>query len=115
MALGIRVAPGLTPDKAGALEDRKPAVQRRARDLAIVGERLLARETAMVGMIAIAEVPEHDFCGRLETALLDRPIGGGMAHDLPAISSLWLFQGMTSIAAAPHHSAASANARSLVG
>jgi hypothetical protein len=56
------------------------AVQRCPTDLAITRQSNLRREAAKVRVEPVAKMPEHDFGGGLQPALLDSPIGGVVAH-----------------------------------
>ena len=40
----------------------------------------LRRETAKIRVVPVAGKPQHDLGGRLQPALLDGPVGGGVAH-----------------------------------
>ena len=68
------------PDQPAGFEIIEVAVQRGAADLAIIGQLHLRGETAVVRVEPVTQVPEHDLGGGLEPALLDGPVGGGMAH-----------------------------------
>ena len=42
--------------------------------------RCQQRETAIVGIEPVTEMPEHDLGRWFQPALLNGPVGGGMAH-----------------------------------
>src|SRR6056297_1424678 len=68
--------------EAGRLQPSEMLVQRRSADLAIMGQPLLRGEAPEVRVEPVAEVPEHDLRRRLQPALLDRPVGGSVAHEV---------------------------------
>ncbi|KQS86952.1 hypothetical protein ASG58_01525 [Rhizobium sp. Leaf383] len=73
-------APLLARNQPGRFKVIEVNIQRRARQFTVVRKRVLAWEAPMVRMEAITQVPEHNFCGRLQASLLDSPIGCVEAH-----------------------------------
>ncbi len=68
-------------DQPQFLQLRKMIVQRLDRHFRVLGQPRLGREAAEVGVVPVAEKPQHDLGGRLQPALLDRPDGCLVAHD----------------------------------
>jgi hypothetical protein len=79
-----RVDAALAADQTGLLEFVEIDVQSASRDLGIESQPLLRREAAVVWIVPVAEMPEHDLDRRLEAALLDGPVRGAMSHPDPA-------------------------------
>src|SRR5690606_9074408 len=77
---GALVAALLATDQAGAFQRHQMLVQRRSRHLTAIGQILLRREAPVRRVMAIGQVPKHDLRGRLQAALRDGPVGGGVAH-----------------------------------
>ena len=63
-------------------EQAKVGVQRGSADFAIMGEAVLRREAAVIGIEAITQMPQDNLGRRLQPPLLDRPGGCLMAHDV---------------------------------
>ncbi len=67
-----RISPARSSDRDGC--------SARPRDLDIGCELILGGEAAVVGVVPVAEVPEDKLGRRRQPALLDRPVGGTVAH-----------------------------------
>ena len=79
-AVRVRLLGADAVDQAQFFQRRQVVVQGGDGHFGILGQPRLRRETAEVRVVAIAEKPQHDLGGRLQPALLDGPVGGGVAH-----------------------------------
>lgn len=57
-------------------------VEAGAGDFGIGRQLVLRRETPVIRVVPVAEMPEDELGRRRQPALLDRPVGGTMAHEL---------------------------------
>ena len=80
LAFCHRIDAGAATDQTGQFQLAEMVVQGRAADLAIGCQPRLGREATEIGVVTVAEMPEHDLGGRLQPALQDRPVGRKMAH-----------------------------------
>ena len=78
MAVGIMGAHAV--DQAQSLQRRQMIVQGRDRYFRILGQSRRGRETAEILVVPVAQIPQHDLGCRLQPALLDGPVGGGVAY-----------------------------------
>ena len=79
-AVAVRIVGADAVDQAGFLQLGEVLVQGGDRHFRILGQPRLRRKTAEIRVVPVAEKPEHDLGGRLQPALLDGPVGGGVAH-----------------------------------
>jgi len=70
-------------DQATRFKFIEMPVQRGTPDFTIMGKPVLGGETAKVRIEPITKMPKHDFGRGFQPALLDGPVGGGMAHGAP--------------------------------
>jgi len=80
LLVGVGIDAAHTSNNAALFEGVEMPVQGGATDLAIMGQPLLGRETPVIRIEAVAEMPEHDLGRGLKASLLDGPVGGSMAH-----------------------------------
>lgn len=71
-----------TPDQPQLLKLAQMHIQRAARHLAVVRQRLLRGETAIVRVVPVAQLPQHQLCRGLQSTLRDGPICCCMAHTI---------------------------------
>ena len=76
----VRIVGADAVDQAQVLQCRQMIVEGGDRHFRIFGQPRLGRETAEIRVVPIAEKPQNDLGGRSQPALLDGPVGGGMAH-----------------------------------
>ena len=81
--VGARIMHANAVDQEQLFQLCQMFVQRRDRHLGIMGQTGLRRKTPEIGIVPIAQKPEHDFCGWFEPALLDGPDGCFVAHGAP--------------------------------
>ena len=67
-------------DQPGLFQLVEVGVQAGAGDFGIGRQLVLRRETPVIRVMPVAEMPEDELGRRRQPALLDRPVGGSMAH-----------------------------------
>ncbi len=80
LAFRYRIDACAAPDQTGQFQFPQMVVKRGSADLAIRRQPRLRRKAAEIGIVAVAEVPEHDLGRRLQPPLQDGPVRREMAH-----------------------------------
>ncbi len=78
--VGVGILRPNAVDQAQLLQPSEVFVQGRNRHFRIVRQPRLRREAAEVGVVPVAQEPEHDLGGRFQPALLDGPDSCLVAH-----------------------------------
>ena len=76
----VRIVGADAADQAKPLQRCQMVVQGRDGHFRVLGQPRLGGKAAVVRVVAVAEQPEHDLGGRLQPALGDGLVGGGVAH-----------------------------------
>ena len=79
-AVRTRIVGAGTVDQAHFFQRAEMIVEGGDGHFRILGQPRLRRETAEVRVVPVTEDPQDDLGGRLQSALPDGPVGGGMAH-----------------------------------
>ena len=80
LAFGDRIDAGAASDQTGDLQLAEMVVQGGSADLAIRRQPCLGRKAAEIGVVTVAEMPEHDLGRGFQASLQDGPVGCEMAH-----------------------------------
>lgn len=84
-------------DEPGLFQLVEVGVQAGAGDFGIGRQLVLRREAPVIRVVPVAEMPEDELGRRRQPALLDRPVGGAMAHSAAVTVSRFTIASISAI------------------